>query len=257
MRRKINRNTMHRKIWGVDIEPETYNYLLIGPSLTAAEIATIDNYIKLIKYSTGVTLASVTCNLSTVIGAEFITNPSVDLRWIAPGWKVSAYDGTKTAYATKLGNGTGETLSSDLLAGWNLTSGWSPVSSTITNATTFTATATNAYVYKSILTDGTLYKGSFSATPAQGTVSIYDTNSAKTQLANGASSAYFTVQTGNGGRYRVYNSGTANGLTCIVNSQSLYTVLTPSATGITLNTWTIEAGFNPNAAAQALTITLT
>jgi hypothetical protein len=94
--------------------------------------------------------------------------------------------------------GTSETLDPDLLAGWNLTSGWSTTKASITDADTFTATANdNSYAYKGAgtLSLESLYKGTFLAVSSAGRQAyIRNGNTAVTYVPNGTTK-YFTCNT--------------------------------------------------------------
>lgn len=246
-----------------DFEPETRAYAqLPSPGIN---IALADSYIKLIKYSTGITLSSVTANRSdvaggaTASGGAFVSNPSVDLRPYV-GFKLTTNDGgvgwIKSA-------GTGEDVSGgDLLNGWNLTDAiWvAQYSTTKTNATTLTCAAgqTNLAVTNiTFLSIGNLYKGSFSGTAESGTARIDNSSLPVTYLVNGEVNKYFTaVETA---YWKIRNVATSEGKTLTVASQSVYKVLTPSLTGVviwnkTLYNW-VAVGTTPNAASFTYTIT--
>lgn len=241
------------------VEPETLTYLLLNPTATSAEIVAANLNIRAIKYGSGVTLSSLTLNMSTT-ATGLITNSSVDLTpysstvWGSTALQLTVNDGTNDFTLTPAAAGTGETLDDDLLAGWNLTSGWSVEGGAITNATTATASGALLEIYRSILTRGALYKGSFAATVQQGTAKITDTVGNLTYIANGATS-YFTATLGGAGPYWVIrNSSTENTKTIVITSQAVQKVLTPSTTGI-LYTGGSGATFNPNAATKSITIT--
>lgn len=99
-------------------EKEVLSYWSLNPSLTFAQLSTMNEIIKAIKYGSGVTLTSVVAKLSTVAGTAFISNPtftytglpSNDLSWLdGSGWKVNFNDGSKNAYLYAKAKGTGET----------------------------------------------------------------------------------------------------------------------------------------------------
>lgn len=237
---------------GIQKETATYSRLT---TITNAQQKVIDKQIWNIKYSTGVTLASVALNMSTVVGTEFITNPKVlgadyDLRWIAPGWKVSAYDGAKTAYAIKLGNGTGETYGSDVLAGFDFDTGWTLINCTALN-NVLTLTSTFGYASKALLSTGKLYKGTLAATITGTNLLQKDDLDAVTYLTRGTVNSYFTAVNNSA----LLKQTGVNTNTFTVTTWTNQQVLTPSDKGITLNAWTKEAGFAENAAAHALTVT--
>jgi hypothetical protein len=259
-------------------EAESEAYFLLNTGLSEAQKIAIDQNIMTIKYGTGVTLASLTLDMSTVAGTEFITNPKAtgvdyDLRWITAGWKVSVYDGSKTAYATKLGNGliTGETyldivggtdpslLNGDFSAGDTV---WTKGTGVTIGSGVCSVDGTGA-AYGNILVRANtlptpinkLYRHSITLARTAGNLYLnfggYQTSVVSTaSIVNG----YVTVyNSSSNATLSVLNGSVAyNGTLDLITVQQ---VLTPSEKGITLNAWTIESGFNPNAAAKVITIT--
>lgn len=137
----------------------------------------------------------------------------------------------------------------DVLSGWNLTSGFTTSGATIGDADTFTATGNYGYISKaSILTSGGLYKGSFDADIA---TSYMSDNNGNWQILSDISNKYVTA---GGISFRIYGRFT-NDVTNIT-SMSLYRVTSPATTGALLCSTTTgtrgfiryDTGFNPNAA---------
>ena len=245
---------MHRKIWGVDIEPEVYNYLLLGPSLTAAQIATLNANVRLIKYSTGITLASVTAKMS-IASPYLVTTSSVDLRPYAliPGVQIVYNDGAKTSTFTGNTPGSGETLDSNLLASVDFTSGWTPLNSTINSASTFTITALSGAVFKDIVTKGALYVAAFTASVSGGEARMLNSGELII-VVSGATPTYKTMSAADN-QLRFYNTGGGNGATFTQATANLQKVLTANTTGFNATACTPEAGFNADAASFTATIT--
>ncbi len=105
------------------IEPETLAYNALSGAST--DWFTTNNYIWLIKYSSGITLASIAGKLSVATGALFMTNISQDLRWLA-GWSTpplcTLSDGTNSATFKPSTVGMGETYGSELVTDGEMTS---------------------------------------------------------------------------------------------------------------------------------------
>ena len=220
---------------------------------------------RILRYS----IASFTCNLSTVAGAAFVTQPSADLtRYI--GCKLTLNDGTQNLVGWIKAAGTAETLSDTYVTGWTNTSfeTFTTSGADITSAINSDSSGL-AYTEITPLVAGYLVKSSFAithnggnslsglyrigssaalaapnitATPAAGANSIY-----RTCLA-----AYTHV-----GWFRTVT------IDFSVASYSLKQVLTPSATGVrivstqggTIYNWASDGGINPNAASFTATIT--
>ena len=116
-------------------------------------------------------------------------------------------------------------LGTDLLAGWDFTSGWALLGCTVTNATTVTATGIESDVTKTVGSTGVLYKGTATATMQQGTLSVRD---------SGHTSTYFTATSGVAGvgyfympagtTWSLINYSTANGKTMQVTDQHFWGV---------------------------------
>ena len=86
-----------------------------------------------------------------------------------------------------------EKVGSDIFDGWDFTSGWSVVNSTINDADTFTANAANGGIYRTgILTIGTKYRIVIAGTVSVGAVSINSTTS-NTILGSGFGTHDFTA----------------------------------------------------------------
>ena len=101
------------------LEPETVVYSKIA-TLTNAQQKDIDKKIKTIKSGGSVALSGLTVKTSNATGYLFLTNPSVDLRWLK-GFYLTLNDGSKNLKVLVGDGGTGETTSaiysSDFSAG--------------------------------------------------------------------------------------------------------------------------------------------
>ena len=205
---------------------------------------------------TTVTLAGFTCNLSTVSGTAFITNPSVDISKYARR-KINLTAGGKTLVGYIKAAGTGEMLGSDLLNGWNFTSGWSKAvgTETIDDANSFTTTDPGGSgLYKSVVTAGRLYyfEGAGTTSAVALTFHIFKNGSALSPILNGS---YRTAYLTSGGATDFYCRAQGGGTTDIA-SLLLKQVLTPSADGVTIvsakggttHNWASDDGIDPNAA---------
>jgi len=250
------------------IEPETATYWALNPSATPAQIAAIDLNIKLIKYGSGITLASVTTNISAVDLTAFLSNPSTDLRpYCGNGWKATITDASAKSNVAILGAvGTGETLGDELItnvADREFTSDtgfWikSATTSIGSNVLYLNSPSAEWGAYSEILTIHALYSSSVNV------VSF--------------TSGYIIVQTGNAISESYISTGTkVNKKTCISNTRfgiagrvqngimddfSVKQVITPSALGCTLlnaagaqSFISKDAAFSYSAASYTITIT--
>jgi hypothetical protein len=132
--------------------------------------------------------------------------------------------------------GTGETLGSDVLAGWDFTSGWSTASASIIDANSFSTPSGSGGVYKSnITTAGYLYKITYERTTTAGGSSLRFSGAGLV-----TSPGFIPVSTGVyyyqsiTGFHSIYLShSTSVGQTDVI-SMKVEAVLTPSATGATI-----------------------
>jgi hypothetical protein len=240
-------------IYGIENETLAYLSATNGAGKTKAQIAAIDLNIKAIKYAPeGLTLSSVTGKWSLVSGTSFGTGFSQDLRWLSflQGIQIVANDDTNsmTIIPTYLGYGTGETLT-DLIAEWDLTSGWATFAATINDADTFT-TAGAGGVRKNIGgAAGALVKLTASYTTTASIVGLMNYGNTASYLSSFVTGGYRTLVDATG----IYIRNAAAGQTDIT-SMSIEQVLTPDTSGFV---WTATSvgSFNANAAAFTLTIT--
>ena len=95
MRTAVFFSVRHRR----HLEAETLDYLrTTGAVLTPAEVNTLNDNIRDIKYGSGISLVAVTARLATVALGAFIDAPSVDLR-AYKGFIATFTAGVKTAVA--------------------------------------------------------------------------------------------------------------------------------------------------------------
>jgi hypothetical protein len=264
-------------------QKETVRYLdLVGWSaLTDAEKITLDENIRLVKFSTGITLASVTCNLS-LAGWYGITNSSVDLRPYAliSGVQFSVSDGSKAAVLSgTMTAGTGETLSGvELLSNTtyeNTTGVTTADGGTLAsiaggqsgNCLEFTSGGVNDRTVQPITTEvGAIYK--FSAYHKAGTGGTITTKmilcrdnldiwravpftfSGSWEIV----SNYATARTTGAQFWSTGGIGLTATKTYLSDTSSVQKVLTPDTTGFSALS-VADAGINPNSASYTITIT--
>jgi len=283
-----------------NLEPETVNYFSLSGA-TGDQFLLNEN-IKLIKYGAGVSLSSIACNLSTVNGTAFITNPvftttgvpSNDLRW-AVGFKHSLVAAAKTLVGWGKAVGTGETTSSIYAS--DFSAGVDGFTAAATNGVvagnidsiggqdnnlrfTMAADAGEHRTLKSFTVDvGALYKIGYSYyIPAgQSNVDGFLTRFANVDVETFSATTaawtaildYRTAVTESGFAFYAAD-GTSTSFTDAGADDVLYlraisalTLLTPSATGITIQAsktdatqnFTSDDGIAPNATSFVDTIT--
>jgi hypothetical protein len=207
-------------------------------------------------------LADVTCDLSTVNGTAFISNPSFPLDW-AVNRLITLTAGGKTLTGWGKAAGTGETLDTEIFASptFDATTGWTFIGSCEISGGKFYiwGDGSNGYLTDvNVLTVGALYKNVpvISRNTATSLSILFGT--AET-LSTGITSAavYKTAATNRFFKYTQIGAGNVD-----IDSGSLKKVLTPSATGITIvstqggatQNWASDDGIDPDAASFTLTI---
>jgi len=271
------------------MEAETAAYMsLPTPS---SSITTANNYIRLVKYSTGVTLASITANVSSATGYYFITNCSVDLRW-TKGFYINLNDGAaKNWKALVSGVGTGETgtqLHTDASCTSdpngneaNATTGWSTYHGTMSSsgvdkmAGSFSllcqpdVAGENNFSKLGNCPQRRLAKTTFNIrADTPGDVGVYnvdgDGGAGTAIIATGgipaiwtAYSTYWTntVATTSYTGIRLKRATSSDAFLIYVDNLSGILLSTPSLYGVTTGTPTVDSGFNYNAASFVATIT--
>ena len=263
------------------LQQETIQYLLVNPAATPAQIAALDANIRAIKYASGYSIGSITANMSNVASYYFLTNPSVDLRWLK-GFYVRLTDSAGKIKWLLAGNtGSGETLSgTELLSNpgyeapytGGLAQGCTSTRGNVSQETVdihggssaqgITNPAGNTgFVNQSItgMTIGALNYVTIWAKKTAGSGGrITDTNSG----------IYFadlpinqTIYTKIEARFTVISGKISLSFTCYVNTNassgtngilvddaSVQKIISPSATGIWFTPISEDAGFNPNSA---------
>ena len=255
-------------------EPETVAYAqLPGAASTHAALAAIDTNIRAIKYGSGITLVSVTTNISAVDLTAFLSNPSTDLRpYCNAGWKATITDASAKYNVAILGaRGTGEG-STELLAdtsfdnagswtaqvpGWSIAGGKGVAANVGQDKNLFQAIASpiGRLVKFTAICDS--YSGGnarFRAGASGSTV---------LPVGTGTRSAYITVLdiTALLGLWR--NNAIETNLTATYTDLSCLNITTPSALGCTLlnapggaqSFISKDAAFTYNAASYTITIT--
>ena len=265
-------------------QPETLAYFTAHPELTPAEIAALDLEIKGIKSGTPLTLSSLTCNLSLISGAYFITRASTDLNrysgisGVQYSVAATGTPATTAVYSGAITAGTGETLAEVLnsnptfdvnTTGWSAgDSGLSSVAGGYSNNCLQVDRTGGALQYASqgiLSTVGKLERLSAyikSGTSGNETYKIYAADigggSYGSPKITGTSSAswvngigYFTASAVAGTIYTVKDSGTAG--TMLFDEVYVQQVLTPDATGIIAAALTAGA-INTAAATYVVTV---
>ena len=208
--------------------------------------------------------AAFTCNLSTVNGTAFITNPSIPLTAYI-GAKITMTTGGKTLVGW-LAAPTRETLSTenitdpgfDNTGSWTQGGGWSVATSIATAAAsvadiTMSLALTAGALYKMVTTSNTLTGGTYQAI-------IEGTNIGTAGNTVGNVSSYRNVVSA------VANTNGMHGATALsatFTDISLKQVITPSdqgavivsARGGTTRSWASNDGIDANAASYTITIT--
>ncbi len=212
---------------------------------------------------------TLTCNLSLVNGAAFITNPSQDLTSYL-GYKITLNDGTQNLIGWIKAAGIVENVSSELLSNpgfdsdtvWLKGAGWSIAG----GVATVGAPADSSITQVVSLTVGHLLKETFDLTAyTAGTPQFYNAGmtptTKTTTMTLDTKTRYMTVTAGGNRAIGCYG-GTAS--VWSADNRSTKQVLIPSATGVTIVSaqggsaynWTSDGGIDPNAASFTATITL-
>lgn len=271
------------------LEPETLAYLALNATLTPDQIVALNANIRAVKYSTGVALTAVTCNLSLASGYYFLTNSSVDLRPYAliSGVQFSVSDGSNAAvFSGTMTLGTGETLGTNLVtnptAEGTYTAGVAP-NFTLTRGTAtehlsphggtssqmISNPAGNTGLVRANMTNtsvlGGLHKLTFWGKCVAGSGAAGVSSNAQSAIivpsfsdaAWAQHSAYLTLTSVGAGSY--VNLYAATNASADVNQVAyddiyFYPVTAPNTTGFSSAALT-DAGINPNSASYVITIT--
>jgi hypothetical protein len=256
--------------------------------VTQTRYATNEN-IRAVKYGTGKTLSSFTCNLSLVNGTAFISNPSVDLRQYI-GFKITLNDGSKNLVGWIKAAGTEETYS-EKLSNTDMETGtpptnWSQNGSPATFERSNTQKHAGSYSLH-IISDATyegtyqgitttigklnilsawiyLVSGSYDVIHTDGSGVTLKTTGVLSTTGSWINSVLTATQTVTGG----YGGPLIRARTTVselyIDDVSYKQVLTPSATGVTIVStqggttynWASDGGINPNSSSYTATITL-
>lgn len=248
---------------GSGLEAETRTYWALNPSLTPTQILAINAHILAIKYGSGVVISGLTVDISNATGYLFLTNPSVDLRWLK-GFYLNLNDGAGKNLKVLVDNqGTGETTGATLNTSTCINGGYTTFDGASASGfhviwgsgTQYASTADEiAYV------NGGLFKQVFivgSNTGALPTVSnrsgvgggIIGVNA---PAIAGVNTRYTTLLSTTTGVLQFTNTGTAE---YTVSGLDIAQVLTPSLLGAYFSSPTVDSGFNYNAASFTATAT--
>jgi hypothetical protein len=173
------------------------------------------------------------------------------------------WDGTKVAITYLGGPGAGETPGTDILNGWNLTSGWTikETSLTVSDSNTFVTLKNTAYIeFNAGLTPGTLYKSQLLADGVPTATSLTDAGFQHILAYGDNIARYVTSRTDLSNLYLRNTAGTST--TVNITSMSMQPVTDCPATGlrcfsdITCDTrgWVSDTGIDLNAATHTVQI---
>jgi len=167
--------------------------------------------------------------ISAIDGTAFLDNCAALVPYADGSHLVEIYDASGRMLRGYLSAaGTGETLGSDALSGWDLTAPWETSDATVVDVNTFSATAAAGYVHKtSVMTSGALYKGSFDSSQASGTSSFRDGNF-RLMFSDGTVGGYATASSV---RVVVQSNAIAN---VDISVMQIQKVLAPSTSGATI-----------------------
>ena len=253
------------------LEPETIIYrdtrISEGTPLTPTEIAALDAQMKAIKYSTGLTISSLTAKMS-LVAPRLVTQSSVDLRPYAltSGTSFSFSDGSKSVVFTGGSAGTGETLSgTELITGFTnkvgvafdtFATAGADISQAVSNGTTQRYSYSNQITAQSV---GALLKRTVTYSKVSGTnpLSYLSVNTYGDSPALDfpvTSPAVYRTVNNTTERYLCYLTSGVNAVDFSAIGNSLQQVLTASTSGANFSALT-DGGVNPNIATWTLTIT--
>ena len=212
------------------------------------------------------TQSGFTCNLSTVNGTAFITNPSISLARYQ-NYKITLTSGGKTLIGWIKSAGTGETYDSekftdapfDVNGAWTKGAGWSVsggkgIAVTSTADITESLASTAGALYKLAMTSDALTAGTY-----QGIIEATNIGTAVNTV--GLTGWYRTVANAAAATNGIH--GTTS-LSASFTSISLKQVLTPSVDGVrivstqggTTYNWASNNGIDPNATSFTVTISV-
>lgn len=254
--------TVHKRL-----EPETVVYNAL-PNAAQTQFTTNQNVVA-VKYKTGVVISGLTVGISNATGYLFLTNPSVDLRWMK-GFYLNLNDGASKNLKVLIGNtGTTETQSSEKITNGNFANWTGELPNELPNNWSRIGTAdANNYITQSpagqctivraagvtypeqALTSGGLYYLSFDLNAVSLSMSVAQpVGTIVTYTTTGTKTLRFT---GNGGLIRFFP---ALNSTCQVDNFSILQYLTPSALGAYFSSPTVDLGFNYGATSFTATAT--
>ncbi|MCX6797745.1 MAG: type II secretion system protein [Candidatus Falkowbacteria bacterium] len=238
-------------------ESSKYNSTLTSQYYTVGTNSNLLPTLALVASSTNVTM-----NLSLANGYAFITSSSLNLSPYLNKYIIIS-DGTNNIQGFIKTQGTGETYTS-LGTPLNFTSGWTMNGSgSILSANSWSTTG-NGGPRRNVAdySNGSLIRSSFTGTNSGGSVDLRDANNGIVWAISGGvtSYTYAYYATGLSGWY-FRNQGAG---TTIITASTLDTILTPSATGVTItNTrggstynWVSNSGIDPNTASFTVTVSL-
>lgn len=184
--------------------------------------------------------------ISSVAGTAFIDACADLVPYADAAHQIEIYDASARMLRGVLkAQGVAETLNTDVLAGFDFTSGWAPTRATVIDLNSFISTGSagqDAYLFKTstFAAAGRLYKSALVATATAGTVTFDNGNGAAYCLNN--ATGYLTWGTNTSGVIK--NVAAGNGSTTDVTTMTVQHVLTPSADGCTIQASKTDATEN-------------
>lgn len=200
--------------------------------------------------------------ISSVDGTAFLDNCPADvLAAVGIGAQIKIYDSSSRYLQGVIDAvGSSEGLGSDILNGWNFTSGWSTYNTTIVDSNSFTGTDTSAW--KTIakthsFSKGGLYLGTVSCTSSEGTIAVSDGNVSSAIWAKNSTNLYKSWTSSSGFFYIFTDRLVTNDVTTLTFQQ----VTAPSSSGVIIkdlsgnqNFISKDASFTYNAASYTYEI---
>ncbi len=113
----------------------------------------------------------------------------------------------------------------DLLSGWNFTSGWTATNVTVNSATQFTTTAPTGYVYKVILTSGKRYKMTVAGTVSTGNFEVHFGDASPSGINYTGTGTFSSTFTGTAAGTAFVFLGSASGAVINITSMTLHEIL--------------------------------
>ena len=168
--------------------------------------------------------------ISAVDGRAFLDACAALVPYADGSHLVEIYSATGLLRGYLAAAGDGEDAATDVLTGWNFTSGWTPSAGvTINDVDTFTTTGAGQYIYRSAnpFAVGALYKVSYDYDQTAGAVNLRHTST--TPIADDGDANKYWTASGVSLRIQATLSATVD-----VTTMTAFAVTGPSADGATI-----------------------